>query len=258
MAKPTDDFARFTKADAPVKNRILAQSAGEVGTLKTSFWLGAPGPTVVLSFDQGLEGVIEEYQDKKDIYVRTYNWVTAPGAEPDQQEAQDLRDQFTEDFEWAMKLGAEKKIRTAFIDKETDMWGVFKYADFGPPEKGRPDDWDALKNRVRRLLNMPKALDINFGCIQGMKNEWVPEVNKKTGAKGITQSGLRIPAGMDDVEAIMNINLLHIYEDGEFKLKVGKVRGPGAREIQNSTLPAVTFAEFGMLVFPESDESDWL
>ncbi len=120
MAKPTDDFARFTKADAPVKNRILAQSAGEVGTLKTSFWLGAPGPTVVLSFDQGLEGVIEEYQDKKDIYVRTYNWVTAPGAEPDQQEAQDLRDQFTEG-------GAFLLPACRVIPSDNDRYGVFAF-----------------------------------------------------------------------------------------------------------------------------------
>ena len=255
MSKPSSNplASRYTLADKPAKERIIAASFGEVGTLKTSFWAGAPGPIVFLSFDQGLEGVIEPFQDEKEIYVKEYAWVTAPGAEPDQQMAIDLRDEFTADFEHAIQHA-----RTVVIDKETDMWGVFKYADFGPPEKGRPDDWDALKNRVRRLLNMPKALDINFGVIQGMKNEWVSQTNNKTGAKGITQSGNRIRAGMDDVDAIMHININHVLEDGEFKMKIGKARGPGGRDIQNTTLPFVSFAEFGQLVFPDSDESSWV
>ncbi len=252
MPKAADSFARFTKADQPVKQRIIAASYGEVGTLKTSFWLGAPGPIVVLSFDKGLEGVIEPYQDLKDIYVREYDWVTAPGAEPDQSAAVDMRDEFIADFE-----NAVQHARTLVLDKETDMWSVFKYAEFGAPEKGRPDDWDKLKNRVRRLFNMPKALDLNFGIIQGMKNEWTSQVNPKTGAKGITQTGNRVRAGSDDVEAIVHINIEHAFEGGEFVMKIGKARGPGGRDIQNQTLPAMSFSEFGQLVFPESDEGDW-
>ncbi len=246
-------FDRYTKADQPAKLRLIASSCGEVGSGKTSFWLGAPGPIIVLSFDQGLEGVVEAFQDQKDIYVKTFSWVTAPGAEPDQSAAVDMRDEFTEVFEHAV-LHA----RTVVLDTETAMFGVFKYAEFGAPEKGRPDDWDKLKNRCRRLLNMPKALDINFGVIQSMGNEWITQINPKNGAKGITQSGRREAKGMDDVPSIMPINLEHAIEGGEFVLKVGKSRGPGGRDIQNSTLPAVTFAEFGQLVFPDSDESDWL
>lgn len=248
-----NELARYKMADQPVKPRIIASSAGEVGTLKTSFWLGAPGPIGILSFDRGLEGVIEEYQDQKAIYVQEFDWVTAPGAEPDQSAAVDMRDQITEVFEHMVK-----HVRTMFIDKETDMWSVFKYAEFGAPEKGRQDDWDLLKNRVRRLMNMPKALDLNFGMIQGMKNEWISQINPNTGAKGIAQTGLRVPAGMDDIEAIAHINIMHMIEDGEFRMRIGKARGPGGRAIQNQTIPAVTFAEFGQLVFPNSSEADWV
>jgi hypothetical protein len=253
MSKLSDFTRYYTRADQPAKLRIIAGSCGEVGTGKTSFWLGAPGPIIVLSFDRGLEGVIEGFQDTKEIYVKEFSWVTAPGAEPDQSAAVDLRDEFTEVFEHAVTHA-----RTVVLDKETDMWGVFKYAEFGAPEKGRPDDWDMLKNRVRRLMNMPKSLDINFGVIQGMKNEWISEVNPKTGKKGITQSGRRLPSGMDDIEAIMHINIEHLLVDGEFQMRVGKARGPGGRDIQNQTIPAVTFGEFAQLVFPESEESDWV
>jgi hypothetical protein len=254
MAK-TDPFSGYTKAEGAAKPRLIASSYGEVGTLKTSFWLGAPGPIVVLSFDKGLEGVIEPYQDLKDIYVKEFAWATAVGEKPDQDAAIAVVDEFTEVFEHSINIPG---VRTVFIDKETDMWSAFKYAKFGPPEKGKPEDWDGLKNQVRRLLNMPKALDINFGVIQGMRNEWIPgPVNPNTGKKGMTQSGRRIPLGMDDVEAIMHVNIEHFREDGEFKMRIGKARGPGGREIQYQVLPALSFAEFGQLVFPGTDDSDW-
>lgn len=252
MPKPSSDFSKYVKAEGSAKPRIIASSCGEVGVRKTSFWLGAPGPIIVLSFDKGLEGVVEPYQDTKDIYVKEFDWVTAPGAEPDQSAAIDLRDEFTEVYEHAC-LHA----RTVVVDTETAMFGVFKYAEFGAPEKGRPDDWDKLKNRCRRLLNIPKALDINLGIIQSMKNEWVSQVNPQTGKKGIAQTGNRVRSGMDDVEAIMHINIEHFRENGEFKMNIGKARGPGGRDIQYQTLPAMDFAEFGQLVFPESNESDW-
>jgi hypothetical protein len=252
MSKQSE-FARYEKADKPAKLRIIASSFGEVGSGKTSFWLGAPGPIVVLSFDQGLEGVVEAYQDQKDIYVKTFAWSNAPGFEPDQSAAIDMRDEFTEVFEHAVNHA-----RTVVLDTETAMFRVFKYAEFGVPEKGRPDDWDKLKDRCRRLLNMPKALDLNFGVVQSMGNQWVKQVNAANGKAGITQSGERERKGMDDVEAIMHINIEHFREDGEFKMKIGKARGPGGRDIQNQTIPAVTFGEFAQLVFPESDESDWV
>ncbi len=253
LSKQPNEFARFTKADQPAKERIIAASFGEVGTLKTSFWLGAPGPIVILSFDKGLEGVVEPFQEEKDIYVKEYAWTPSPTNTPDQDAAIEMRDTFIEDFEHAV-LHA----RTVIIDKETELWDLVKYADFGAPREGTPKDWDVPKGRMRSILNLPKAHDVNFGVIQGMRNEWVSQVNPKTGKKGITQSGNRIRAGSDDVDAIMFINIEHVFEEGEFKLKVGKARGPGGRDIQNTTLPFVTFSEFGQLVFPESDESSWV
>ena len=248
--QPTDQFARFVKADSPIKQRIIAASFGEVGTLKTSFWLGAPGPIVIQSLDKGLEGVVEEYQALKDIYVAEYDWKIQ--TELSQEEAQELCATFEHDFEHALKHA-----RTVVWDKETDVWSLFRFAEFGPEEAGKPKDWDKLKQRLRRLVNMSKSTDVNFGLIQAMRNEWIPAINKKTGAKGIAQSGERIRAGMDDIEALVHVNIEHAFEDDKFVMKVGKARGPGGREIQNTTLPAMTFPEFAMLVFPESNPADW-
>lgn len=253
----------FKKATNDVKNRVIASSCGEVGSGKTSFWLGAPGPIYIHSFDRGLEGVVEPFTANKEIHIAEYDFAPAPGASLDQDEAVELREKFTAQFEYSIQHA-----RTVLWDKEDDVWTLFKYAEFGPPQKGTPENWDSLKARLRRLINMSKATDVNFGIIRGMRNEWVPQVNPNSGKKGITQSGRRIPAGMEDVEGLVHINLTHVRiepgakgnEDGDsslFQLRVGKSRGPGARSVQDQQFEGLTFSEFSQLVFPDSSAEDW-
>ncbi len=250
MAK-TDKFARFVKADAPVKNRLIWASWGGPGTGKTHFALTAPAPIVVFSLDRGLEGVVEGFQKKKDIYVAEYEW--SPTEDLDQQEAIDLRDKISEDFEAAIQSA-----RTVFIDKETDLWELFRYAEFGAPNDS-PRNYPALNQRYRRLINMAKASDINFGCLQGMKAEWGAKVNKKTGAQGAAATGAMIRAGFGELEGLVHIDLHHTYDksDKSYVIEVGKSRGPGGYEVQGEVLSGMDFPTLAQLVFPESDEDSW-
>ncbi len=57
----------------------------------------------------------------------------------------------------------------------------------------------------------------------------------------------------------MHLNIEHVIDgDGDFMLNVGKVRGPGAREIQNTQIAYREFPEFACLVFPDTTEQDWI
>jgi len=269
MAKPAPitRFSRFEKATDEVRHRIIANSCGEVGTGKTYWWLGAPAPIVVLTFDLGLEGVVEEFvKNGKEIYVAKYDLGLLPAEGDDaiseftQDQAIEMRDKVLRDFEAAIRDGA----RTVVIDRESDFWSHCTYAEFGDPKTGNPKDWDALKNVERRMIAMAKASNINLGLIQGMRNEWVSQVNKKTGTKGITQSGLRVPAGHDEIDALMHMNILHtrskdpVYGTENFQvnfhLKVGKSR---QRDVQEQEFTNVSWVEFAQLAFPDTDESDW-
>lgn len=243
---------RFVKADQDVKNRIIAASFGENGTGKTSFWLGAPGPIVVFSIDQGLEGVIEKYQNSKDIYVKQIEW--APTETLDQSDAITLRDGFEEDFEYTLK---ETDARTILIDKESDLWELYRYAEFGAP-KDAPLNYPALNQRYRRMVNLPKAYGVNFGLIQGMKDAWVPKVNPKTGAQGAASSGDRKRWGFKELQDLVHINIEHTRVDGEFGIAVGKSRGPGSASVQDKTFLDCAFIDFAQMVFPDSEESDWV
>lgn len=253
MAK-SNPLARFDRASSVAKPRIIGASVGEVGTRKSSFWLEGPGPIVVHSFDHGLEGVVEQFQEHKDIYVREYDWV--PTEDLSQDDAITLRNEFIDDYEHSLAHA-----RTVVLDKETDLWELFRYAEFGAANDA-PRNYPQLNQRYRKYANMPKALDINVGFIQGMKDEWKPKVNAKTGAQGAAASGRRIRAGFGELDALVHVDLFHareVDEDGQvrFRMHVGKSRGPGAKVVQEQDYYNLTFSDFGMLVFPETEETDW-
>jgi hypothetical protein len=246
-------FARFQKANEEVRQRIIGLSAGDVGSRKTSFWLEAPGPIVIISLDKGLEGVVQRYQDDKEIYVAEYEWSPNPD-DPTmtQDQAVELRDKITEDFESAIQ-----NARTVIIDKENDLWELFRYAEFGAPNDA-PRNYPALNQRYRRLINMPKSLDINFGCIDGLKDEWVSQVNRKTGSRGAVASGNRIRAGFGELDGLVHIVLNHTgVSPDTWGITVGKARGPGGFDIAGKELSNLSFPEFAWLVFPDSLKSDW-
>ena len=248
-------FARFERASPDIKPRIVASSYGEVGTGKTHFWLGAPAPIVVQTLDQGLEGVVEQYAKEKDIYLANYDLGATIGASFTHAAAVEARDKFIEDFETAIQSA-----RTIVWDRETDVFDLFYFAEFGTDDAfgaAGAKDWDKLKGKLRRMIAMAKASDINFGLIQGMRNEWVAKANKNTGAKAAAQSGNRIRKGMDDIEALVHIDLLHTRQNGEFSIEVKKSRGPGGTDVQDQTFEGLSFTDFALLVFPDTSEKDW-
>lgn len=253
MAKTANPLAsRFERSLGVLKNRLIWRGVGECGTGKTFFGLGAPGPIVVQSFDRGLEGVNLSAYNEKDIYPIEYEW--APTTELSQEAAIELRDKFIEDHEYALKHA-----RTILVDKETDVWEIFRYGEFGEPNDS-PRNYPALNQRYRKLVNMAKSTDVNIGWIQSMKDEW-KTVNKKKSSGEVVQAGAatgnRVAQGFGELEGLVHINLFHRRENGKFLIDVGKARGPASTDVQDQTFTNLTFVEFAQLVFPDTNEEDW-
>ncbi len=262
-------FSRFARATDDMKFRVISTNAGEPGSGKSSWWLGAPGPQVWLSFDGGLEKIVADHLREnpgREIYVATYDLGLIPTLEDEndvpkysQEMAIELREKVLKDFNTAIRDGA----RSVILDREDSFWNECTYAEFGDPKTGSPKDWGALKDVERRMVATAKASDINLGLIQGLRNEWISQVNKKTGAKGITQSGRRVSAGHDEAEFMTFHNLYHarttqINLNGEkevnFDIHVGKSH---ERSIQEQDFQNVSFIEMAQLMFPTSTEEDW-
>jgi hypothetical protein len=266
VSKKVGLAAHFTKAAEEAIPRVVGSSFGEVGTLKTSWWLGAPGPIVIQSLDRGTEGVVDVYlkrlqeeQDRtKDIYVVEYDSNTH---EQTQEGAEAIAAKIETDLENAIESGA----RTVLLDKETQAYEIFKFAVLGAPTDA-PANYYPLFQRYRAMINMAKDAGINYGLIQGMKTPWVKEL-KQSGKLGAKPSEtVRVRRGMPEIEELVHINIRHFMERvenkqgelvPEFFMEIGKSRGPGGRDIQNTTIPFMSFEEFAVLMFPDTDESDW-
>lgn len=255
----TSAFSRYTRAtvEAYTRYRLVGLSVGEPGSMKSTFWLTGPAPIVVLSFDRGMEGVVDrilrDVSPDKEVYVKEYEWL--PTEDTSQQEAQELRDLYTEDYEHALQ-----NARTVIVDKETDLWELFRYAEFGAPNDA-PRNYPALNQRMRKLVNMAKQYDANVGFIEGLKDEWGEKVNKKTGAKGAASTGNRIRQGFGELDGLVHQVLYHSgVGPASWAIEVGKCRGTAGAELAGQTF---TFSEipdlptFAQTLFPDSDESEW-
>lgn len=243
---------RFKRATSTAVPRIIGSSAGENGSGKSHFWLSAPGPIVVFSFDKGMEGVVEKFADEKEIRVAEYEWEPTDDTFS-QEDAVALRDQFIADYYFACEHA-----RTVVWDKETDVWNLVRYAEFGGPSD-RPNNFDALNQRMRKYANHAKKLTINMGFVRGYKDEWV-SVTKQNGKEGGASTGARVTAGFKELDGLANVVLRHSYDTKArtFKTHIpAKARGIGSDEVMGMTFDRLTFTQLGMMLFPDTDVPDW-
>ena len=244
-----DQWKRFLQAPSEATPRIIGRSYGPVGTGKTHFWLTSPGPIVVLSFDRGLEGVVEQFSEVKPIYLKEYDWApTAIGDGFTQDDASLMRDEFELDFAHACTVA-----RTVIVDKESDAWEVFRYAEFGAPKADVPRDFEALNKRYKRVFSLPKKLTINFGVVQAVKDDWTGATKK---------SGTQSAWGFREMDALVHVDIAH-YRDANadgakrFGITLGKVRGPAALTLPDTTWTGLDMPTLGQMMFPSTEAEDW-
>lgn len=243
------DWARYLKASPDYVPRIFGRSAGDVGSGKTHFWLTAPGPIVILSFDKGLEGVIEPFAEQKPIYLKEYEWAPAKiGDNFTQADAQIMRDDFEKDWAHACTVA-----RTVILDTESFLWELYRYAEFGAPKADVPRDFEGVNKRYKWPMALPKKYPINCGLIQSVKDDW-SGATKKTG----TQSSW----GYRDLDKIVAVELNHYRDDSQegakrYGIQIGKCRGPAALTLPGQRFQGITMPMLGETMFPETEEDDW-
>ena len=277
MAKKSGMNARFEAATLEGRRyRTILRVVGEKGTGKTRLGLTAPGPTLYQSFDDGLEGVIEKFLEgdeendiaaRTDLYVRQYKWhpggkdAKGDDGEFNQEYAQSLRDEFEEDLAFALDNG----VRTVVWDKETDIWEMYRYAEFGGPSDA-PKDYPALNQRYMAAINSVKGYNTNLVVIQGMKEEWGTK-QRKNGAGQIVNSpgptGRRVPSGFGRLDELVFAEIMCHREGAEFFFdfmasfdpEFGKCRSN--KDLCGERISARSFSELGTLLIEGSSEEDW-
>jgi len=269
MAKATtqayDPAASFSPAIAEKACRTILRVVGERGTGKSRLVFTGAEPIFQFSFDQGEEGVVEEFASVKDIQVRDYDW--DPGKRDfSQNYAVELRQNFEADLAYAVAQIAKHGQGTIGIDKETDLWLLYRYAEFGGTSDA-PKNYEELNRRYISMVNSVKACrQTNLIMVQGMKDEWgtVVEVVNGQKKKKPYQTGRRIPSGFDRIDEIVFAEIMTHRENGSefyfdfkagFDPEFGKCRQN--TQLSGQRFAAMTLPELGTLLIEGSEESDW-
>jgi hypothetical protein len=271
MAKKSGLAARFELAREMNICRTIAAIAGEVGCGKTYFGCTGPAPILIQNIDKGTEGVVEQFRKEgKEIYEEQYEW--NPGevdedegnlkAEAELKEAAiEIRNKWEKDYFYAIDNG----VRTAVMDNESRIWQVYRYAEFGGPN-GEQRDYDKLNLRFESLINKAKACEVNLLMMRAMKDRWGMYGKKADGRKSFAKSGREV-WGYEHLAGavLLELDFLHRTQEeqdeaedglGEYVIKIGKCRQN--KDLQFTLQPRCTLPELGTLIFPESEETDWL
>jgi hypothetical protein len=233
----------FTRANSTVKRRLILSLEGLEGCGKTRFTLTAPAPIAFINFDMGLEGIVEQFQEQKAIYVATVKLDFTGGA----------RDKIIEAAEKELAKvetnyqTALRQARTIVIDTGSELWELLRLAAFGKLDKVMPHQYAEVNQSMQRLIKLAYDSDANLLLTHRLKEQWIND--KKT--------GLYEFAGMKDIPYLVQAHARMWTDDAGYHLKVGKSR-------QNATVVGlelvnemITFPQLAGFVFPESDAKDW-
>ena len=241
MGQSWGNFKKLTATAPPY--RLICRSYGMEKVGKSHFGLTGPGPVAILSFDVGLEGVVEKFVAAgTEVFSTEYEFDKNSCTQDD---AQVLRNRFEEDYARALV-----QARTIQIDTESELWEVYRYAEFGSASDA-PRNYVALNARYRDLIQRAYDKGVNLQLIQKMKEKWTV-----TDAGKPTPSGVMESVGFKEAGYIVQVNLRHSWEKGRgFITEVLNCRqnmGVAGTEHVNLTLP-----ELGQMVFPDSSEVAW-
>lgn len=253
-------WGNFNPVADTIPYRLIWRSHGLEKTGKDHFGLTAPGPIAIHSFDIGLEGVVEKFLkppfSPKEIYAIEYEY---EAGKTTKQDAEDLRDRFIEDFHVALK-----RARTIIIDTETEVWEVYRHAEFGTNQQGvatdAPKDYVKLNNSYRDMIQLAYDTGVNLQLIQKVKEKWisVKEVDRQTGIARMKphNTGEVEPTGFKELGYLVQMNVRHTWDrEHGFGIEIQNCRQN--MDLAGETFYNMSFPELAQVVFPESGEDDW-
>jgi len=245
--------AGFRRANDAVKKRLIMAIDGREKSGKSHFALSGPEPVGVINLDIGLDGVVQKWQDDKEVWVQDVKVSIQDLKELTPQAAAGEADRAYSAVVKAYKavLG---EARTIVWDNATEIWELLRMARFGKLDHVKPHHYGPVNAEYRELLRMAYDQDrTNLILLHKMKDEYIDD--KRTGAVK--------RAGFADTGFLVQVNALTYREPGVdvpdcFRLQIQDCR-------QNAELAGVEFSgndfnfqTLAMQVFPGSKEEEWL
>jgi hypothetical protein len=200
----------FETPSKEIVKRHVISITGPDKSGKTHFSLTAPGPIAFFNLNTGLEGVIHKF-DTKEIYEFRMNAPEEQGAAGRTDEAKranakaaiDMKnlaqlevERFVKGWQWALSCPPEE-VKTIVIDKCTELWLLYRVAEFGKTTQVPAQLYNYLNAKFERRINEIFGTEKNLILIHDMKEiyrdknptgEYERDGYKKIG--GIVQTNL--------------------------------------------------------------------
>lgn len=260
MAQKAKDWGRFELVTPDEGNRsIIAASQGVAGSGKSHFWLTAPDPIAYFLFDPGgLKGLRNNplFTDKE-VMCRDYCGDLNIGMLPEDERMQrslDVMGEFKED--WTVAI---RNARTLVVDKEPMVWEMLRYA-HDEVKSPTPKNFHELNLMYRGWIQDAETNQRNLGLIRDTHDTWGKIGVSREGRPQLGFTGKMKPDGQKYVPGLVQINLEHRWDEEErgFQVKIlEKCRLGEAKDLMGKEFPDLDFLTLGMILYPESEESEW-
>jgi len=204
----------FVKSTAKLARRLIISATGEDHSGKNHFAFTAPAPIYVHSFDPGIEGVIEKFNQKKDIYVATYELEVQPG-EGTAQAVAESADKLWADFVSNFRDGlASCGQGTTVLDTDTEVWELLRLARFGKLTQIMPHMYGPVNAEMRDLLHEPWGKPVNVFFLSKYVDEW-ENYTDATGKERGRKTGNKVQKGFSDLAFHVQVCGVNYREDRE-------------------------------------------
>lgn len=213
----------FTLASTPTKHRLIVSAEGEEKSGKNHFAFTAPGPIYLHSFDIGNEGVIQKFQDDKQIYLAEY----ALTLQPDEGSTQEVAE--AADRVWSQYLAnyrdglASCGQGTTVVDTGTEAWELLRLARFGKLTQVMPHHYGPVNKEMQEMVRMAFNHNCNVLFLHKMKDEWenYTEGGKEKGRK----TGRKARVGFNDMPFLVQLNVRCERIDNPYDRETGEGGG---------------------------------
>lgn len=240
------------------KPRLVCAIDGLEKGGKTNFALTMPGPIAYQSFDIGLEGVIEKFQETKQIFLAEYGITIDKGDQPAQvsQKVEPEWNRFVKDYKDVMLPGMKSgKIISGVWDTGSEIWEVLRLARLGKLTQVMPHHYTSLNTEFQALVREVFETTGNMCILHKLKPEW--KDNPSTG-KG-NKTGAYERAGYSGMGFLVQVNATAWRDPftNIFHLTVKDCRQNPACAGLDLEGDMCTFPWLAVNVFPSTSLEDW-
>ena len=209
---PPGGFVRANKAFA---RRLICSIDGLEKQGKDHFALTAPGPICVISTDVGLDGVVQKFQDLKEIYIAEYRVALGPkgGRKQTLEDMQEVAAACSKiwagilrDYQDALDSGA----RTVIVDTATEVWEILRMARFGKLTQVMPHHYGPVNAEFDGFIKDAYEREgVNLILLHKLTEEW----KNDSAGKG-SPTGTFRRSGFKGVAFAVQVNAV-VYRDAE-------------------------------------------